>query len=93
MTDGLSKESFKEVKNIIDDCLMSYEKSDSIRWESIDKFKRQVYDRFDKIDRTLITVEFKHNWKTAMWVFIGSLVGVLFPTSIAFIIFFWGKNG
>lgn len=90
---GLSKKGLQEVQAIVSDAIHEIKqdfdkqfkelKSDTkSKWENMGEFKANVYQHFESIEKTLINLKWKHDWRTAMWVFLGSAtpvaIGVLF---------------
>lgn len=55
---------------------------------SVGELEKKVILSVGKLEEKVIGIEFKHNWKTAFWVFIGSAT----PASLA-VIFFIFKVG
>jgi hypothetical protein len=44
-------------------------------YSKFDSIMDNMYTRLDRIEKTLVDIEFKHNWKTALWVAIGAATG------------------
>ncbi len=97
---GLSKKGLQEVQNIVSDSIQTLKddfdkrfddmKFDTEKkWDNMGEFKAKVYRHFEHIEKTLLGIEFKYNWKTALWVFIGSAT----PVTIGIVLFFLKVNG
>ena len=96
---GLSKKGLQEVQNIVSESIQTLKddfdkrfddmKSDNEkRWDNMSEFKTKVYKHLETIQKSLVTIKFQHDWKTAFWVFIGSAT----PVSIGIIFFFLKAN-
>lgn len=64
-----------------------FESSQDKKWDDMDNFKSSINQSLSDIQKSITGLEFKHNWKTAMWVFIGAAL----PNAIGFIFFLLRK--
>lgn len=86
--EGLTKQGLLEVQNIVkmeneslrDDFRREIKKitdDQTKQGEEMSKFRKKTFESFDKIGRDILGIEFKHNWKTALWVFAGAATPVV----------------
>lgn len=86
---GLSKKALQEVQMMIEffekkleKRFESFEHTNERREEASKEFRAKIYKAVDDLRTSITGLEFKHNWKTAMWVFIGAalpnVIGIAF---------------
>ena len=69
-------DSTKGIKDEIDHKMDEFKVDAYKKWDNVVEFKTNVYRHFEKIEKSILQIEFKHNWKSAFWVFIGSATPV-----------------
>lgn len=76
----------KQIESLKGEINLRFNKSDEINDKRYEESKTQrgmVFSSIESLKLSIQGLEFKHNWKTAFWVFIGSAC----PTTIAAIYF------
>jgi len=71
----------EELKKDFDHKFTYMENKQEQKERASEEFREKIYKSINSMQTTITGLEFKHNWKTALWVFIGSAC----PTAIGMI--------
>lgn len=84
------KKNVDDLKGDFDRKIAELKKGQKDNEKTLTDFKSKTYEHFQGIELSLQGIEFKHNWRTAVWVVVGAAAGSSGPKAFGAVFKFLG---